>query len=306
MASPDAKPEEGKDRRSIRRQARIRPLYKGPNRFRAFGEADGRQPSYLATVPRIPAFEPYVFVVARGDAAAFRRARFGLSSSEGQHAIIQNLCQGIFKKYFFHERRPVYKEILHFHFVRKTIRGRPTRMSVGETLLVSQGAASGVASGRARGASSARGFSGGGASLGSSASAGTSRAEKAVITVKLAHDPDDPVNHLEVRPAYRAIGDEQRLVEAADLQRHELGRRLWHALGEDLANEVAHALEREGAPAPRSRRLKRRRSRRLTIRRSRSALFRRGAPRAADERSRRGATGGIGPDSDKGRSPLGS
>ena len=97
------------DDRSDVRQKYVR-FYKGPNRFRAFGEADGRQPSYLRLSLESLPFEPYVFVVARGDAAAFRRARFGLSSSEGQYAIIPNLCQGISEKYFFHERQPVYRD----------------------------------------------------------------------------------------------------------------------------------------------------------------------------------------------------
>jgi hypothetical protein len=67
---------------------------------------------------------------------------------------------------------------------------------------------------------------------------------EAVVAVELAHDPDDAVDRLKVRPAHRAIRHEQRLAEAADLQRDELGWRLRHAPGEDLPNEVADALKR--------------------------------------------------------------
>src|SRR5208282_970089 len=54
----------------------------------------------------------------------------------------------------------------------------------------------------------------------------------------------DAVDRREVRPGHRAVGDEQRLIEAAHLQRGVLGRRPRHAPGEDLPNEIAHALER--------------------------------------------------------------
>ncbi len=71
---------------------------------------------------------------------------------------------------------------------------------------------------------------------------------KAMVAVELAHDPDDAVDRLEVRRAHCAIRDEQRLAEAADLQRDELGRGLRHPPGEDLPNEVAHTLERKALP----------------------------------------------------------
>ena len=72
---------------------------------------------------------------------------------------------------------------------------------------------------------------------------------KSVIAVELAHDPDDPIDRLEVcsrhRRVHRAVRHEQRLIEAADLKREELGRGLRHALSEDLPNEIAHPLHRK-------------------------------------------------------------
>jgi hypothetical protein len=87
------------DDRSDVRQQYVR-FYKCPNRFRAFGEADGRQPFIPCDYPSNPCLWALCFVVARGDAAAFRRARFGLSSSERQYAIIPIFCQGISEKCF--------------------------------------------------------------------------------------------------------------------------------------------------------------------------------------------------------------
>ncbi len=52
---------------------------------------------------------------------------------------------------------------------------------------------------------------------------------KPLIVVKLAHDPDHPVDRRQVRPRHRAEADEQRLVEAAHLHRNELARRLGRA-----------------------------------------------------------------------------
>ena len=48
-----------------------------------------------------------------------------------------------------------------------------------------------------------------------------------------------------LRSSSRLTASEQRFVEAADLKREELGRRLGHGLGEDLPNKIAHALERK-------------------------------------------------------------
>jgi hypothetical protein len=72
---------------------------------------------------------------------------------------------------------------------------------------------------------------------------------KSVITVELADDPDHAIDSLEIRSrcggVHRAVSYEQRLVEAADLKREELGWRLRHTLSEDLANDIAHPLERK-------------------------------------------------------------
>ena len=72
---------------------------------------------------------------------------------------------------------------------------------------------------------------------------------ESVIAVELAHDSDDAIDRLEIRSrrwrVHRAVGHEQRFVEAADLKGEELGRGLRHALSEDLANDFAHPLERK-------------------------------------------------------------
>jgi hypothetical protein len=56
------------------RAKKLRPLKKSPNRFRAFGQADGRQPFMPHEHLTISTFEPYPFGWAmRGAKAAFRR-----------------------------------------------------------------------------------------------------------------------------------------------------------------------------------------------------------------------------------------
>ncbi len=71
---------------------------------------------------------------------------------------------------------------------------------------------------------------------------------KPMIAVEFAHDSHHQTDRLEVRPRHGAVGDHQRLVEAAHLQRQELGRRLGHAAGENPGNERAHALLRHLLP----------------------------------------------------------
>jgi len=72
---------------------------------------------------------------------------------------------------------------------------------------------------------------------------------ESVIAVELADDPDHAIDSLEIRSrrggVHRAVSYEQRLVEAADLKREELGRGLRHTLSEDVANDIAHPLERK-------------------------------------------------------------
>jgi hypothetical protein len=72
---------------------------------------------------------------------------------------------------------------------------------------------------------------------------------KPVIAVEFADDPDHAIDGLKIRSScggvHRAVSYEQRLVEAADLKREELGWGLRHTLSEDLANEIAHPLERK-------------------------------------------------------------
>ena len=71
---------------------------------------------------------------------------------------------------------------------------------------------------------------------------------ESVIAVELADDPDHAIDSLEIRSrrggVHRAVSYEQRLVEAADLKREELGRGLRHTLSEDVANDIAHPVER--------------------------------------------------------------
>ena len=64
---------------------------------------------------------------------------------------------------------------------------------------------------------------------------------KTVIAVEFAHDCHYAVHRLKVGSRHRAVGDEQRLVEAAHLQRHELGGRFWRPAGEKAADVFAHA-----------------------------------------------------------------
>jgi hypothetical protein len=72
---------------------------------------------------------------------------------------------------------------------------------------------------------------------------------KSVIAVELADNPDHAIDSLEIRSrcggVHRAVRYEQRLVEAADLKREELGWGLRHTLSEDLANDITHPLERK-------------------------------------------------------------
>ena len=72
--------------------------------------------------------------------------------------------------------------------------------------------------------------------------------DESVIAVELAHDPDDSIDRFEVRPRRRivhgAIGDEERLVEPAHLQRQIFGRRLGHSFRQDFSHKIAHMLDR--------------------------------------------------------------
>ncbi len=63
-----------------------------------------------------------------------------------------------------------------------------------------------------------------------------------MVAVELAHDPDHPIDRLEVHARHGAVGDEQRFVEPADLDRDKLRGRRRHAAGEDLPNQSAHPL----------------------------------------------------------------
>jgi hypothetical protein len=76
---------------------------------------------------------------------------------------------------------------------------------------------------------------------------------ESVIAVELAHDPDDSIDRLEVRPSRRivhgAVGDEQRLIEPAHLQRQEFARWLGHTLRQDFPHKITHMLDRNARPA---------------------------------------------------------
>jgi hypothetical protein len=62
-----------------------------------------------------------------------------------------------------------------------------------------------------------------------------------VIAVELADDLYYPINRFEVLVPHRAIGDEQRLVEAAHLKRDEFGRRAGRPPGQNLLNTLSDA-----------------------------------------------------------------
>ncbi len=66
--------------------------------------------------------------------------------------------------------------------------------------------------------------------------------EGAAVAVEFAHDFDHLVDRLEVCARHGAEGDQQRLVETADLNGHELLGRVRHAAGQNLADERAHPL----------------------------------------------------------------
>ena len=70
--------------------------------------------------------------------------------------------------------------------------------------------------------------------------AGVPRGGETVIAVELPDDFDDAVDCLEVGARHRAVGDQQRLVQTADLDGEELGRRLRHAPGEDFLHQRPH------------------------------------------------------------------
>jgi hypothetical protein len=63
-----------------------------------------------------------------------------------------------------------------------------------------------------------------------------------MVAVEFAHDPDDAVDRPEVRVPHRAEGDEQRLIETADLDRCEFRGRRRRAAGDELADDRAHPL----------------------------------------------------------------
>ena len=65
---------------------------------------------------------------------------------------------------------------------------------------------------------------------------------KPMIAVELAHDFDHLVDRLEVGQRHGAVGDQQRLVQPARLDRHEFLRRMRHAAVEDVSDHGVHAL----------------------------------------------------------------
>jgi hypothetical protein len=62
-----------------------------------------------------------------------------------------------------------------------------------------------------------------------------------VIAVELARDLDDAFDGFEVSVPHGAMGDDHRFVEARDLKREKLGRRLGHPAGENVLDDGAHA-----------------------------------------------------------------
>jgi hypothetical protein len=112
-----------------------------------------------------------------------------------------------------------------------------------------------------------------------------------MIAVELAHDFDYAIDRLEIPAPHRAVGNEQRLAETANLDGQKLGWRLW-ARRARISRTVARifrsvtrsdcAISATDTPA----------LRRLTIRRSRAALSARALRRPARDRSRRGGDSG--------------
>jgi hypothetical protein len=115
---------------------------------------------------------------------------------------------------------------------------------------------------------------------------------KTVIAVEFAHDCHDAVDRVKVGARHRAICNDQRLVEAAHLQRQKLGGRLgarpvrrprtYLRMPRSVTPSRAAIL---AIDAPRFRK--------LTTRLSRLAFRRRAAFRAAGERSRRRVGAGL-------------
>ena len=127
---------------------------------------------------------------------------------------------------------------------------------------------------------------------------------EAVIAVEFAHDLHDAVARLEVVSRHRAVGDEQRLVEAAHLQRQKLGGRLGRAASEKRADISAHAALAHAVP---------RRNigdRHAAVQEADDPHLALGLPSArraspAGERSRRRASGAASTGSDKGAFAVG-
>jgi hypothetical protein len=108
--TPDAKPE-GKDRRSIRRRQKYVRFTRARTGFEPVSSLrrSGRAPAlHTCDYPSNPCLWALCFIVARGDAAAFRRARFGLSSSERSLCHNSESMSRNLRKIFFHERRQAY------------------------------------------------------------------------------------------------------------------------------------------------------------------------------------------------------
>ena len=114
--------------------------------------------------------------------------------------------------------------------------------------------------------------------------------KEAVIAIHLAHEPDHPVDRLEIALQHFAAGDEHRLVQAIDLQRQIVRRGRRGVPGEDGFDEDLHPPERHPLRGGELGRQKPRLSK-STIRLLRAPLFRRAFRRASIDRSRRGAGG---------------
>jgi hypothetical protein len=80
------------------RAKKLRPLKKSPNRFRAFGQADGRQPFMPSTSRSLP----LSLIPSVGPCEAGRPLSVGVSGAfrpaMGHHATVSVFCQGISEK----------------------------------------------------------------------------------------------------------------------------------------------------------------------------------------------------------------
>jgi hypothetical protein len=126
---------------------------------------------------------------------------------------------------------------------------------------------------------------------------------EAVVAVELAHDCHDAIDRVKVCSRHRAIGDDQRLVEAAHLQRQDSAGG-WDARRARSAR-IDLRMPRSVTPSrAASSAIDTPRFRKPTTRLSRSAFLRRAALRAAGERSRRRVGAGW-TGSDKGAFSVG-